>query len=274
MLLALLQPIVRGTTPIPFVPCQDPSGTIGSEVFLPRHPLDIMESGGFAQVPYITGYTSAEALVMIRELTLDNTVFEQVNANNEVLVPFQWNITQGSASAREISQAIANLYWNGAQLNENLREQWTTYLSDAMFNWGIDTTARMHSERQSAPVYYYKFSFVGTLNLIRNLLLIPREMEGATHGDDIFYLFSVTSLPPPLFPTNESIMTRRRMVRMWSNFAKFGNPTQNRDLIVNANWERVFGTQEYLDIDTELISGRWPYQNRMNFWDNLRNTHV
>lgn len=143
-----------------------------------------------------------------------------------------------------------------------------------MFNWGIDTTARIHSERQSQPVYYYRFSFVGSLNLIRNLLLIPRDYEGAVHADDIFYLFSVTSLPPPLFPTNESIMTRRRMVRLWSNFAKFGNPTQSTDLVVNTRWDRVFGTQEFLDIDTNLTPGRWPYQDRLNFWNNLHNTHV
>lgn len=144
-----------------------------------------------------------------------------------------------------------------------------------MFNWGTDTTARIHSERQAQSVYYYRFSFVGTLNLIRNLLLIPREYEGATHGDDIFYLFSVTSIPPPLFPTNESIMTRRRMVRMWGNFAKTGNPTSSTDLVIGTtNWQPVFGTQEFLDIDTELTVGRWPFQDRMNFWNNLRNAHT
>lgn len=267
----LPQPIVRGTTPIPFVPCMDPPGTTGNEIFLPRPPIEIMETGTFTHVPYITGYTSAESLVMMRELTLDGTVFDQVNSDPEVLVPFQWNITRGTAASREIADTIANFYWNGAPLQHDLREQWTTYLSDAMFNFGIDTTARMHSERQSQPVYYYRFSFVGSLNLIRNLLLIPRDYQGAVHADDIFYLFSVTSLPPPLFPTNESIMTRRRMVRLWSNFAKFGNPTQNNDLVVNVNWGRVFGTQEFLDIDTNLTPGRWPYQNRINFWSNLQN---
>ena len=85
-----------------------------------------MESGGFNHVPFIAGYTSAESLVMIRELLLDNTVLDQVNANNEVVVPFNWNITAGSASSREIAQTIANFYWNGATLTNDLREQWTT----------------------------------------------------------------------------------------------------------------------------------------------------
>ena len=144
-----------------------------------------------------------------------------------------------------------------------------------MFNWPIDTMIKMHSVRQSQPVYYYKFSFVGTLNLIRNLLLVPREYEGAVHADDIFYLFSVTSIPPPLFPTNESIMTRRRMVRMWSNFARTGNPTPSTDLVIGTTrWTPVFGTQEYLDIGTNLTPGRWPYQERIDLWNNMYNTHA
>lgn len=142
-----------------------------------------------------------------------------------------------------------------------------------MFNWGIDTTARIHSQRQAEPVYYYRFSFTGSLNLIRNLMLI-RDYPGAVHADDIFYLFSVTSVPPPLFPTNESIMTRRRMVRLWTNFAKFGNPTQNTDLIVNTRWDRVFGTQEFLDIGDGLTPGRWPFQSRLDFWNALQAKHV
>lgn len=85
-----------------------------------------MESGGYNHVPFIVGYTSAESLVLIRELVLDSTVFDQVNANNELLIPFNWNVTQGSASAREMSQAISHFYWNGATLTNDLREQWTT----------------------------------------------------------------------------------------------------------------------------------------------------
>lgn len=104
--------------------------------------------------------------------------------------------------------------------------------------------------------------------------MLIRDYPGAVHADDIFYLFSVTSIPPPLFPTNDAIMTRRRMVRLWTNFAKFGNPTQNSDLIVNVNWSRVFGTQEFLDIGDTLTAGRWPFQPRMDFWNSLQAKHV
>lgn len=266
--------IPRGITPTIFVPAVDPPGTTGNEVFLPRDPYEIMQSGGFNQVPLIIGYTSAEALFYIREVILTAGLFENLNANPHLIVPFWWNIPVGSQESREIYEAIQNFYWEGQPLSNEYREHWTRYLTDSMFVHGIDQTALMHSQRQTQNVFYYKFSFVGSLNLMRNMLLIPREYEGAVHADDIFYMFSVTRFPPPLFPTNEAIMTRRRVVRMWSNFAKTGNPTSSTDLVIGTTrWTPVSGTQEFMDIDTDLVPGRWPYQERVNFWNNLESTY-
>lgn len=234
-----------------------------------------MESGGFNHVPLIIGYTSAESLFYIRETILNRLIFDNINADPELLVPFWWNIPRGSAASIAIAEAIRNFYWNGVALTSAVREQWTRYLTDSMFIHGIDRTARMHAERQSQSVFYYQFSFVGSLNLMRNMLLIPSDYEGAVHADDLFHMFSVTSVPPPLFPTNEAITTRRRMVRMWGNFAKTGNPTSSFDLVIGStNWQPVFGTQEFLDIDTDLTTGRWPNQERVNFWDNLEATYL
>lgn len=97
------------------------------------------------------------------------------------------------------------------------------YNTDLMFAHGIDQTARYHAGIQGSknPVYYYKFCFDGALNLIKTVLLLG-SYPGAMHADDIFYLWKVSPIPPPLLPTNSAISTRRRMVRMWTNFARNG----------------------------------------------------
>uniref|UniRef100_A0A1B0CQE7 Carboxylesterase type B domain-containing protein n=2 Tax=Lutzomyia longipalpis TaxID=7200 RepID=A0A1B0CQE7_LUTLO len=259
-------PIVRGNFPLPFVPCMDPPGTTGDEVFLPRAPIDIMRDGQFTQVPYIAGYTSAESLVMIRELLLDASVFDVVNANPELMVPYWWNVAP--ATAQSIARQIADFYWGGVPLHTDIREQWTHYLTDLMFVWGVDQTARMHAARQSQPVYYYRFSFDGTLNMFKRLLLLT-AYPGAVHADDLFYLFSVTRFPNILPPTSDAATTRRRMVRLWTNFARFGNPTANQDTLIQVNWARMTNANEFLDIDTQLIPGSNPFQERMAFWNRL-----
>lgn len=73
-----------------FAPSIDPQGTSGDEIFLPRHPYEIMESGAFNHVPYITGFCSAEALFYIRETILNPTIFTRINEDPELLVPFWW----------------------------------------------------------------------------------------------------------------------------------------------------------------------------------------
>lgn len=92
-----------------------------------------------------------------------------------------------------------------------------------MFAHGIDKTAQYHATQQpsSAPVYLYQFSFDGSLNMVKTILLL-NDYPGASHGDDVFYLFKVAKIPAPLLPSNSAIQTRRRMVRMWTNFAKHG----------------------------------------------------
>lgn len=90
-----------------------------------------------------------------------------------------------------------------------------------MFARGIDQTANIHAKHQVEPVYYYKFSFVGSLNLIKQLLLL-QNYPGAVHADEIPYMFQITSIPAPLLPNNPAVGMRRMVVRMWTNFARTG----------------------------------------------------
>lgn len=210
----------------------------------------------------------------IRELTLDSSVFPTINNNPELLVPGEWNIPIGSQASREITDEIRNFYFRGTTLGDDMRVEWSQYLTDVLFAAGIDYQNRLHSERQGNPIFYYMFSFDGSLNLVKTLLFLT-EFEGAAHGDDLFYMFSMTRFPPPLLPTNSAINTRRRMVRMWSNFAKFSDPTPTTDLIViTQRWTRIMGAQEFLEIGDGLSFGRFPLRERMEFWNRLRRTYT
>lgn len=91
---------------------------------------------------------------------------------------------------------------------------------------------------------------------------------GATHGEDMFYLF-VTDMLPGVPTTNPAYTARLRMVRLWTNFAKYGNPTAILDNLVNVNWNPIRGAREYLTIGPQLIPGTSPSAARFNLWRNL-----
>lgn len=60
--------------------------------------------------------------------------------------------------------------------------------------------------------------------------------------------------------------TIRRIVKLWANFAKTGNPNSVEDV----SW-KPFSKDEfnYLEIGKELVNGVNPDKERMEFWDEI-----
>ena len=85
-------------------------------------------------------------------------------------------------------------------------------------------------------------------------------------------MFDVASFPMPVLPTNHAFTVRRRVVRLWTNFARFGNPTPSTDSLITTIWPRyTTQNQEFLDIGTELTSQRIPMNGRLTIWNNFQN---
>ncbi|KAJ6635104.1 Bile salt-activated lipase [Pseudolycoriella hygida] len=262
-------PIPRGLSSIPFVPCRDPENTDPEDAFLPGEPIDLMNAGNFHDVPYITGFNDAESLFLVYEEILDPNVFNVYNENPHIMIPLQWNVSAGSPESDDIVSKISQFYFQGQPLSTALRYPYTQYNTDLMFARGIDMTAKIHAEKQQEPVFYYLFSFTGALNLLKNLLSL-NLYPGAVHADELGYLFQITSIPAPLLPNNPAIRIRRLMCRLWTNFAKTGDPTPPNDPIANVLWHRVSGNQEYYEIGSTVQANANPLGDRMRFWNEMK----
>jgi len=80
-------------------------------------------------------------------------------------------------------------------------------------------------------------------------------------------MFDVTRFPLPMLPTNAAALTRRRMVRMWTNFATFGDPTPVTDSLIPVRWSRyTLANEEYMDITNGLAVKSAPYDGRLHPW--------
>lgn len=76
----------------------------------------------------------------------------------------------------------------------------------------------------------------------------------------------------PILPGNVALEVRRRVVRLWVNFAQTGNPTPALDALVTTNWPRyTVANQEFMDIGENLVSSRRPYGGRLETWINFQN---
>lgn len=128
--------------------------------------------------------SQVESLFMIRELLIDDTVMSQFIEKPHYYAPQSFNlnpVTQ-QAQVNEVAATFRNIYFNGQHPSQSIRFNWTQYQTDSHFAFGIDRTVRYHAARQTQPIYYYKFSMDGSLNMIKRLLLLS-DYQGAVHAD-------------------------------------------------------------------------------------------
>lgn len=93
---------------------------------------------------------------------------------------------------------------------------------------------------------------------------------GACHADDIGYLFK-NDFTIDLSPDSPEIMAVRRLVRLWTNFAKYGNPTPDGQdfLLNNIYWPSVTNDKFWvLNIDSDLkVLTAHPETKALEFWE-------
>ncbi|XP_058065095.1 bile salt-activated lipase-like, partial [Anopheles bellator] len=204
--------------PVDFGPVVEPPDAPGL-IVLPRTPMELIEDGAYQTVPLLTGFNDLESILFIVREDFTPNLYDSFNANPHYLVPMAWNISEGSTAANAISNAFAQFYWQGQMLGPELLEQFSWYMTDAMFAIGVLEMAKLHSTR--TPVYVYHFTYDGDLNLYKKPLGV--SIPGAVHADETCYLFDTkTFVTEPTPAASHALTVRQRMLRLWSNFAKYG----------------------------------------------------
>lgn len=170
-------PVPRGYTSFEWVPNVEPENSPEYR-FLTADPVTLMNRGQILQMPFIIGTTSVESLFMAREAFLvDDTVPAQFEANPHFYASPTFNLVPGvhTAQINEVAMAMRNYYFNGGHVSNEPglpRFNYSSYMSDQHFAYGVDRTIRYHARRQSQPIYYYQFGFDGSLNMIKRLMLL------------------------------------------------------------------------------------------------------
>lgn len=84
------------------------------------------------------------------------------------------------------------------------------------------------------------------------------------------YIFK-TIFTPEFVPNSDECIAIRRVIKLWANFAKTGNPNpQTNDPLFETEWPQVTSTNlQCLDIDKTLTVSKNPEEKRMRFWDEI-----
>lgn len=177
------------------------------ESFLNDKPLNILKSGNYNKVDYITGFTSMEGILFLEHF---NDLKFDIDNNFALLLPKDL-VFQNIEEKQNVIKNIKDFYFpNGAVHYDNFVSFWT----DVIFGYPSILSARLH--RRFEPVYVYIFSFNGTLRLPNTLLKGPGHVATAMYVQEFSYGVGYDQM------TSNDFLIRDRMITLWTNFFKYG----------------------------------------------------
>ncbi|CAG4948804.1 unnamed protein product [Parnassius apollo] len=228
----------------------------GVEAALTESFIDLLTSGRVAEVPIMIGSTTLE---FTRERSADDL---------QSFIPSALNLEKHSSESLVVAEQIKKLYFKGNHTGvESLTERFQL-LSDVLMNIDTHRYIQYLVKTTNKPIYYYKFDYVGELNLSKKLV-DSLDLKHAGHGDELGYLFK-NDFQKDVEPTAQDIKMRERMLRLWTNFSKVGNPTPDENHYLTVTWLPV--TKDnlyYLKLSNELSLETNPDKEKMEFWDEV-----
>ncbi|XP_071543797.1 cholinesterase isoform X2 [Panulirus ornatus] len=156
----------------------------------------------------------------------------------------------------------------------HIREQYVNMLSDALYKSAVDQLVKVlvNTSKSSVPTYYY------LLNTTVEALKLPFWRE-IPNNIDYYFISGAPFMDPDFYPENFRVSRElwgegdrnisQFMMKTFTNFAKWGNPTQTQVDILKVNWEPVVeGNLKYLSINTTFnTSMHYNYRQPYNtFW--------
>ncbi|KAJ8674900.1 hypothetical protein QAD02_010686 [Eretmocerus hayati] len=223
-------------TSMPFRPTlENPTLARNQQKFLTECTLTKYHRGNFSKGAHLMGFTSDEVVSFIPDDKIE--LAKTLDSTMDLLQTDGWFPVEEILGMKSTTPT----------------DKTVQVLSDILFKLGIDSKQKLFAANNGDhPVYYYVFSFDPEYSAHKD---DGYKLAGAAHGDDLPYLFFQPFLDLPLdYPRLKQ--ARRQMVRMWTNFAKFGNPTPHGrfDQLLNVTWPISDISGLHLNIGNELTT--------------------
>ncbi|KAJ9581582.1 hypothetical protein L9F63_023241, partial [Diploptera punctata] len=265
----------EGKHPLPlyFAPTKEEEKE-NEERFLADSPMNIIKEDKFHQLPLIMGYTSEEGIIILRDAIEYPEWYESLNDKFHILISRLMDI-EDEAKAVEIANKIKNFYFGDKRISKETYKEYAGFFSDFWFLSQIYKVAEKQIVNSKVPIYMYRFAHDGILAFTRAIMQ-QKCLPGASHGDDLGYLFHMAHHEKlNLDSEHESMKVMNKTIKMWTNFAKTGNPTPENDPDLGITWNPISKTDfSYLNIDTDLTVQNNVNKESLAFWEDIFATFI
>lgn len=249
-----------------FVPSIEPAV---DGAFLTECPEKLLSEGRFRPLPFLTGLTSTEGKFLLKwtHIADDSTKVSNINANFVDIIGADLRLPH-KEERQVAAQKLRDFYFGEKNISSETFDILVHLLGDLYFKEGVDKVIRSLAAMSRFPIYYYRFSHEGTLSPIA--VFSYNDIPGASHGEDGAYLFNMNITSLNLDPNSPEQIVRSKMVTLWTNFMKTGNPTPHLDEIITQHWQPYsLRKRAFLDIQVQLTLGQNQNEDTINFWRQL-----
>ena len=224
--------------------------SISHNSFLPRHPINVMKSGQQKDIPMIIGAMENDGAFLV---SLNWNNLETMNANWSYFgpntlygVPFEKVIP-----LQELNANVTRHFYLGTQdLSQDMKQELTDMYTDAMFVSATAKAIGLQSRSQNSPMFLYEITHQASRSvseIIGALSGAENEDFGASHADDLLYLFKDTLGFDDAIITDEDKKVANVMTTLWTNFAKHQDPAPYHDDAI-PHWDEFTGQKSCLCI--------------------------
>ncbi|XP_013137495.1 PREDICTED: esterase FE4-like [Papilio polytes] len=198
----------------------------GVEPVVAEHPVDVIASGNYTKVPMIIGYNDNEGIYFVAKDY--GTTVEEVNPSDLLSPDLEF---PGDESRNTTAEMLQKHYFSSKR--DDLIMGVVELYSDLHFKFPSVVESELYLRTSPGPIYFYQFQYSGYINLPKQVSRFGAR-RGASHADELFYMFKPASFPLPQRYLETHMI--QRMVTLWTNFAKYSDPTPQRSRLLPVRW--------------------------------------
>ncbi|XP_076231555.1 esterase E4-like [Calliopsis andreniformis] len=244
----------------------------GVERFLTAHPYDLIKQGRYQQIPIMLGVTEEEfgGIVALYEesVKLNGTAYRELDSNWTTIAPIVFQYPGNTPRSNYISRELRRFYFQNQPINSATKTQLAHVYADSIIIFPMYRLAKLLAATSCQPVYFYKFTFEGRYSFFMQNGTTP---YGASHQDDLQYLFFIKDLFPYFESNAPEIPMVEILTSIWSNFVGTGEPiSKNDNKLRGVTWAPLVpGGTNFLDINLRPTMKTSFFPERMQTWERL-----
>ncbi|XP_049958538.1 cholinesterase-like [Schistocerca serialis cubense] len=215
-------------------------------------PNQMLIDGRFNNVPIMMGTTSAETgYILLGRPEL----IAGLNKDFAAVIGPSLHLPTVEQQT-EAAWTVKDFYFGNNTISADDPDTLIPFFEDFAWSDPNDALIKKVVEVSNLTLYFYVFDYRGDIVLT--------NPWGVSHGGELPMLFLRKDTEYNLDPESEEDKVRRNMLRLWTNFAKYGNPTPEADPVV---WQPYdLASHRYLLMQANFSIAHDPYGERMAFW--------